>query len=79
MREIDMRLAAIEAGIDMGEGDGNERAGAENFGSGEHQAHGELHGRAVGAVERGAVPVIERDADCRHVTAFSRAMRFKVT
>src|SRR5439155_2306854 len=33
LREIDMRLAAIEAGIDMGEGDGNERAGAENFGS----------------------------------------------
>ena len=77
LREVDMRLAAVEAGIDMSEGDRDQRAGAQNIGGGEHEPHGKLHRRTMGAIEMRQVRVIE--CDVAHAGTFSRAIRFKVT
>ena len=50
--EIDMRLAGIETGIEMSEGDAAQRPGAHDGGGLDDKPHGQLHGLAGGAVEK---------------------------
>ena len=71
--KIDVGLAGVEAGIDMGEAYRNEARSAQNEGGALEDHHGELHGRTFGAAKESQFPLLEMKR--RHRMTSSRARR----